>query len=640
VVKPPRRPGFAGEDLFRIAAENVREAIFVWDGEGREVLYASPASEAIWGAEGLLHEGPRGWIETVHADDRERIGAAFSRISASGFDEEYRIVRPDGVVRWIRHRAFPLVGAAGSVDCIVCVTDDVTQKKRADAAVRKIEQKYQRLMESLQHDYFLYTHDTDGVFTYVSPSVTAVLGYTQDEFLRHHHDYETDNPINRETARQTALSIQGIRQPAYEAEVHHKNGTVRRLSVREVPVFDDAGRVAAVDGLALDVTEYRQLEEQLVQAQKMEAIGQLAGGIAHDFNNLLTGITGFCCLALNKLPGDSPLVEDLESIREIADRASGLTKQLLTFSRRQPLESKVLDINQLIEDTGRMLSHLIGAHIELRLAPHRGKLLARVDRGQFEQVLINLVINARDAMPGGGKLTIETESVTLADDYVSRRNVVKPGTYVMMAVTDTGIGMDAERREHAFEPFFTTKEVGQGTGLGLSTVYGIVKQHDGYVWVYSEPGQGTTFKIYFPQAREAEATAELPLVVDEARPGSETILVIEDEPMVLRLVRRTLEQQGYRVLSAEDPGEARRIFEREHSSIGLLLSDVVMPGGTGPELCADLTERVPSLKVLFMSGYAELGVRRSGNLDPKAPFISKPFTPELLARKVREVLDA
>ncbi|HEX9700605.1 MAG TPA: PAS domain-containing protein [Acidobacteriota bacterium] len=642
VVEPHRRPAVDGADLFRMVADNVREAIFVWDGTAREVLFASPACELIWGTSGeSSHKHPEAWIKTVHAGDRERVRTGLSHISASGFDEEYRIVRPNGVVRWVHHRAFPLVGAAGSVEQIVSIADDVTEKKRGDAAVRKIEQKYQRLMEGLQHDYFLYTHDTDGVFTYVSPSVTEVLGYAQEEFLRHHQDYETDNPINQQTARHTALSVKGVRQPAYEVEVYHKGGSVRRMSVREVPVFDETGRVVAVDGLALDVTEYRALEEQLEQSQKMEAIGQLAGGIAHDFNNLLTGITGFCCLALGRLPGDSPVAADLENIREIADRASGLTKQLLTFSRRQPLETTVLDINQLVADTGRMLPHLIGEHIELCLTTYPGQLAARVDGGQFEQVLVNLAINARDAMPEGGKLTIETESVTLDEDYVSRRGVVKPGSYLMMAVTDTGSGMDAETRERAFEPFFTTKEVGSGTGLGLSTVYGIVKRHDGYIWVYSEPGHGTTFKVYFPQVlEEAEETREAPRVVGEARPGSETILVVEDEPMVLRLLRRTLEGQGYRVLFAESPAEAREISEREHSRISLLLTDVVMPGGTGPELYTALREQGTSFKVLFMSGYAELGVRSSGKLDPTAPFISKPFTPELLARKVREVLDA
>ncbi len=373
----------------------------------------------------------------------------------------------------------------------------------------------------------------------------------------------------------------------------------------------------------------------------MDAVGRLAGGVAHDFNNILTAILSYAELGLEDLRPDDPLAQDLEEIRNAAVRARTLTRQLLAFSRQQVLAPRVLDLNQVVAEIDKMLRRLVGEDIEIAaaLAPRLGAI--RADPGQIEQVIVNLAVNARDAMPEGGQLTIETAEVELPEATARDLVTVPAGRYVMLAITDTGYGMDPETKSRLFEPFFTTKEPGKGTGLGLATVYGIVNQSGGFVWVYSEPGQGTTVKVYFPRVEEAPQTAP-PAAPADAEPqrGSETILLVEDEEAVRTIARLALTRRGYRVLVAANGGEALLAGERETGPIHLLLTDVVMPGMGGPELARRLAALRPAMKLLFMSGYADRAVARHGLIESGARFLEKPFTPESLLRKVRDVLGA
>jgi two-component system, cell cycle sensor histidine kinase and response regulator CckA len=386
-------------------------------------------------------------------------------------------------------------------------------------------------------------------------------------------------------------------------------------------------------------TERKKLEGQLRQAQKMEAIGQLTGGIAHDFNNMLTVIVGYSDLMLQKLRADDPLRSEVEQVKEAGVRASLLTRQLLAFSRKQVLQPRVLDLNAILTNMDRMLQRLIGEDIGLVTVPEPGLWRVHADPGQIEQVIMNLAVNARDAMPQGGKLTIETANVQLDDAYAREHVFVKPGPYVMLAVSDTGCGMDAETQAHIFEPFFTTKEPGKGTGLGLSTVYGIVKQSEGYVWVYSEVGRGTAFKIYLPRVEAVAEAVEPSREAARTVRGSETILLVEDDNPVRKLIHSTLHAYGYTVLEAHHGKHAIQVCEQHAGPIHLMVTDVVMPEMRGRELAERLKPSHPTMKVLFMSGYTDRGIVHHGELVQGTAFLQKPFTPDALARKVREVLD-
>jgi signal transduction histidine kinase/CheY-like chemotaxis protein len=418
----------------------------------------------------------------------------------------------------------------------------------------------------------------------------------------------------------------------------HRTKSGRIIEVDSASHGFPYGNRAAELVVLLDVTGRRQLVEQLRQAQKMEAVGMLAGGVAHDFNNLLTIIAGYSQLILNNLPASDPNRNSAEQIMKASDRAATLTGQLLAFSRRQVLQPRVLDLNRLTSGLSTMLRRLIGEDIDLRLELRKDLGQVSADPGQIEQVLMNLAINARDAMPDGGTLTIETANVQIDQTFKGRHMAVKPGAYTMLAVSDTGIGMDENTQARLFEPFFTTKGTGRGTGLGLSTVFGIVKQSGGGVEVYSVAGRGTSIKVYLPRIDQPLSVEPAEAAAGEAR-GTETILVVEDDEMVRTLVRDTLARGGFKVLDAPDPLEARKISDAFKGPIHLLITDVVLPKVSGREFAAQINRKRPDIKIMFMSGYTDSAIVNSGTLQKEVAFLQKPFTPGSLTGKVREVLD-
>jgi PAS domain S-box-containing protein len=413
----------------------------------------------------------------------------------------------------------------------------------------------------------------------------------------------------------------------------------RWYNIRTSSVSREHGAVGGLAQVWEDVSDHRRAEEQLRQAQKMEAVGRLAGGIAHDFNNILTIINGLTELVMTSTSANSPAMKHLHQIARAGDRAAALTRQLLAFSRKQILQPVVLDLNALIVEAVRMLQRLLGEHIDLTTSLDPMLYRVKADPGQIEQILVNLLVNARDAMPQGGSIKLQTYNVELDEPFAREREEVRPGSYVMLAVTDTGCGMDEATRLRIFEPFFTTKEVGRGTGLGLAMVYGIVKQSGGHIDVYSEPGRGTSFKVYLPRA---SASSEGQAVANFSQPcrGTETILVVEDDEAIRNLVRVALQSHGYTVLEAADGAAGLRISQDWCAPIHLLVTDMIMPGISGRQLATTLVAARPDLKVLFFSGYTEDSMLRNGLLRPGIAFLQKPFTPTVLARKVRDTLDS
>ena len=499
------------------------------------------------------------------------------------------------------------------------------------------EKKFRGLIEALPVGISLSTPGAKGTVTDINSAQWKMFGYdSKEEFLKLPASAHYQDPNERE--RFSELRERGPVKH-HLLQFKRKDGALLWGSVSSVTQVAEDGTIQFIN-VVEDITKEKKLEAQLRQAQKMEAVGRLAGGVAHDFNNLLMSIMGHADLALMSLAEDDPLRRNLEEIKGGGKRAAALTRQLLAFSRRQILQPVVLDLNALITGFVKMLERLIGEDVELETVLASGLRRVEADPGQMEQVIMNLVINARDAMPGGGKLTIETVNVDLDEDYVREHDAgLQPGPYVMLGVSDAGTGMDEETRSLIFEPFFTTKEEGEGTGLGLSTVYGIVKQSGGYIWVYSEPGQGTTFKIYLPAVEGEAVSREKEEISPERLTGSETILIVEDDDKVRNLVCEILEPQGYSILEAENGIEALRVSEEHGDQIHLMIADVIMPKMGGRELAERLRPLRPDMKVIYMSGYTDNAILHHGVLSPGIEFLQKPISSEALKRKVREVLD-
>ena len=514
------------------------------------------------------------------------------------------------------------------------------ERSHAEADLRASEARLKAIIDAALDA--VITMDGDGVVLSWSPQAERVFGWPASEAVGGKLSTTIIPPRFREAHERGLAHFLGTGEgPVLNQRIEI---TGLRRDGREIPVELTItpvrlGGAWLFSAFLRDISERKLLEAQLRQAQKMEAVGRLAGGIAHDFNNLLTAIIGYTDLALADLREGDPMRQDMEEILRAAHRAAGLTRQLLAFSRQQVLAPRVLDLNEVVQTVDKMLGRLVGEDIELQsvLAPGLGHIKA--DPGQLEQVIVNLAVNARDAMPTGGKLTIETADVEMAETRGRDLTTVPAGRYVMLAITDSGTGMDEDTKARIFEPFFTTKEQGKGTGLGLATVYGIVKQSGGFIWVYSEPGHGTTFKIYLPRV-EGAADALAPPVGTAAVPrGTETVLIVEDEEAVRALAKTALARKGYRVLEAANGGEALLLCESERAPIHLLVTDVVMPGLGGADLAQRLAPLRSEMKVLFISGYTDRAAARHGTMQPGAAYLEKPFSLDALARKVREVLD-
>ncbi len=507
--------------------------------------------------------------------------------------------------------------------------------KRNEQALRRSEARYRSLVQSSV--YGIYRSSLEGRFLDVNPALITMLGYESAEEVLLLDPEKDVFAQPEEHARLIEEFRRTGRLDGIEVKWKRRDGSAItvRISGRAVSSADEPADV--LEAIAEDVTDRRALEDQFRQAQKMEAVGRLAGGVAHDFNNLLMVISGYAEVILSQIDLDNPLYDKGRAIQLAADRATTLTRQLLAFSRKQLLELKVVDVNAIVQDMERLLRPLIGENVELTtmLAPEAAH--TRADAGQLEQVLMNLVVNAKDAMPGGGKLTIQTAISVVDENHRRGQQFIRPGDYVMLSVSDTGMGMDRETQSRIFEPFFTTKEKGKGTGLGLSTVYGIVKQSGGYVMVQSEQGRGTTFQIYLPQVEGAAEKHPVP-ALDAASGGTETILLVEDEESVRQLVRDTLLAKGYHVVEADNGQAGLAAAERHKGKIDLVITDVIMPEMGGRELVMQLAKTRPEAKVLYLSGYTEDAIISDGSVEGGTAFLQKPFTLQNLSRKVREVL--
>jgi two-component system cell cycle sensor histidine kinase/response regulator CckA len=572
---------------------------------------------------------PEEYRQFTHADDWETVDAAFQAAlrAGKGFDLELRIVRPNGELRHIITKAQGFRKADGTVERLFGTVLDITVRRRAEEAFRTLV---------LNAPIGLFIAQ-DAKFKQINPEFQKITGYDPEELLNN-DCLCLIIPEFREKVREKAIQIlQGKSFLPFEFQYLNKAGETR-WALEKVATTQYEGERATL-GYFMDITDSKHMEAQFLQAQKMEAVGRLAGGVAHDFNNLLTGILGYGELMLFGLQEGDPHRRYLEEIIKTTERAAALTRQLLAFGRKQIIQPRIINLNAVISGMEKMLRRLLGEDLDLvtLLEPALGAVKA--DPGQMDQVIMNLAVNARDAMPRGGLLTVETKNVFLDDSYAREHLEVSPGPYVLLAVSDSGSGIDPENQAHIFEPFFTTKEPGKGTGLGLATVHGIIKQSGGHIWVYSEPGKGTTFKIYLPRVAEAAIPVQTAAASAASLRGPETILVAEDDEKLRRVICQTLRAYGYTVLEASHGNKAIAVFKRHQGSIHLLLTDVVMPGMSGGELIERLSPFCRQMQVLFMSGYTEDTAALQSLLAAGVPFLEKPFKMINLIKKVREVLD-
>jgi len=513
--------------------------------------------------------------------------------------------------------------------------------QKTSEELRSSEETFRQFAENIQEVFWMVDLETSRMI-YVSPAYERIWGRKTEELYQNPEAWQLSVHGEDLDRVRRFLSKLTPDSGAYTVEyrILRPDRSVRWIVARGFPVRDSSGRVYRVAGIAQDVTERRNLEQQFLQAQKMEAVGRLAGGVAHDFNNLLTAILGYSQLALEQVGPQHALHHDLREIIKAGDRAAGLTRQLLSFSRKQFLQPRVVDVNTVVTDIERLLRRLIGEDVEVAMSLNKDLPHVRIDPGQLEQVIVNLCVNARDAMPNGGRLAIETAVDELDPEYCRRHPEISPGTYVRLAIGDSGTGMTEETKAHLFEPFFTTKEAGKGTGLGLATVHGIIKQSGGHIGVYSELGRGSTFKIYLPPIdQEVAPTRRIAPNLDRLR-GAECILLVEDDPLVRTLSTSILTRSGYKVLAARRGEEALMVLGQVTSRVDLLFTDLVMPGMNGIMLARAVLSSKPGTRLLFTSGYTDTSLLRDGFLNQETPFLGKPFTPESLLRKVREALDS
>lgn len=610
-----------------IIGKSLEGIVFSWN-ESAQIMYGYSASEAVG----------RHFSAFVPPAYQEIVNEALGKVKYGETIRSLDIVqvRKDGTLIDVSFSISPILGAKNQIIGISSIARDITEQRRLEKEAKKSEEQYRDLIENARD--IIYTHDLEGKITSVNKACEQVTGYRREEIINLNQAQFIAPEYLEKAYDMFNRKLAGEQGTTYELEIIAKNGRHISVEVSTNLIFQD-GFPVGVQGIARDITERKHLEEQLRQSQRLEAIGQLTGGIAHDFNNLLTGIIGYSQFTLMKDSIEEPLRGRIEEVKKAGERAAALISQLLVFSRKQVLQSKILDLNFLISEIEKMLQRVIGEDIELRTNLAQDLGFIKCDPGQIEQVLMNLVINARDAMPEGGRLTVETRNIIVNEAYgCSSSCDVQPGEYIELCVSDSGIGMDMETQKHMFEPFFTTKEVGKGTGLGLSTVYGIVKQSRGYIWAYSEVGRGTTFTVYLPRVKE-NFMEMIPTPEPQLRDhGTETILLAEDAEVVRHLLRDFLQSNGYSVLEAVDGNAAELICEQYEGPIHIVITDVVMPLMSGPQLKERLAKLRPDLKVLFMSGYTGDMLVRYGIRESDISFLQKPFAPALLLEKIRELL--
>lgn len=614
---------------------------FMWEGEAFpfRLTHITNQVEKILGysVEHCLNEEGF-WKKVLHPEDSEWvIGFRREKIkSISSYELKYRMIAADGSIVWLRDTA-NVVLKDGNVVKLYGLMVNVTEHIQRESELVASKQLYHDLIENAND--IIYTHDMEGRITSINSAGIRVMGLTREEILGI-NVYEALTPESIKKAQEMLnRKLDGEDKTVYEVEINIKNNQRATLEISTKIIYEN-NKPVGVQGIARDVTERKHLQIQLHQAQKMETVGQLAGGIAHDFNNLLTVIFGKTDLALMQLKDSSgQLRNDIEEIRTAAEKAADMTQQILAFSRKQSMQPRILNLNETISGMSKILKRLIDEDVEMETKLHTDLGCVQADPSQIEQVIMNLAINARDSMPKGGKLTIETNNIVLDEAFVRQNLNAREGKYVMLTVSDNGSGMSDEVLKHVFEPFFTTKETGKGTGLGLATVYGIVKQSGGFIGVYSEEGLGTTFKVYLPQAKETTGTTLPEQTSQDLFRGDETILLVEDDDSIRAMVREMLEIIGYHVVEASNGLKALEIVQSTSEPIDLLITDVVMPGISGHQLAEELTAQKEEMEVLYMTGYSEEAIVRHGLLKQGLNFIQKPFTFESLAFKVRDLLD-
>ncbi|HEV2194856.1 MAG TPA: PAS domain S-box protein [Candidatus Acidoferrum sp.] len=631
-----RRELVEREELFHLISENAADMIAVVDMHGKRLFNSLSYLRVLGYSPEELQASSA--FEQIHPDDRERVKRAAEEARQTGIGKtlQYRLQHKNGSWLVLESTSSVIRNAKGEPEKLVIVNRDTTERKRAEEALQRSEADFRSLVEDAP--YGIYRASVTGRLLQVNPALQRMLGYEQEQDLLR-KDLATDVFLHQgEYQRLTEhlTRTEEVKDIEMEWKRQDEAPIIVRCSGRRIN--DEQGNPAAFEVFAEDVSEKRVLEKQLRMAQKMEAIGRLSGGIAHDFNNLLGVIIGYSRVLRRSLGPENELTEHAVEIEKAGERAAAMTKQLLAFSRQQVLTPEVLNLNTLVTDMEKMLPRLLGEDIEVSLSLDSALGSVKADQSQIHQVIMNLAVNARDAMPNGGKLNIQTANAHLDPPYTRTHPGSRVGDYVCLSVTDTGTGMDPAILAHIFEPFFTTKERGKGTGLGLATVYGIVKQSNGYIWVDSTPGQGTSFQIYLP-LHVGEATEESKSASGEKLHGSEKILLVEDSEPLKKLAQKFLEAAGFHVLSAASGEEALQVAARYRGTFDLLLTDVVMPGMNGRVLAEQLLPRQPGMRVLYMSGYTDSFIAGHGVLEPGTHLLHKPFTDEVLIRKVREVLD-
>jgi PAS domain S-box-containing protein len=638
-----RSAGFsvADESLYRSLVERIPGIFYIAEfGATAPWHFVSPQIESYLGftPEEWLADSSN-WLKHIHPDDRELVLAEEQRIVETGtaFFAEYRMVSREGRVFWFRDESL-IQRADDSRPLLYGILYDITAQKEAENDVRESEERLRLALEAANLGMWLWSPETDAILW--DERECALYGVKPNEAPATSAKFiEFVHAEDREWVRQAVR--EGLRTGntyGVEYRVLWPDGTEHWLASAGCALRDASGKARMVRGITYDITSRRGLEEQLRRVQKMEAVGQLAGGIAHDFNNLLTIIHGHVELLSQRLRPESAEARDVGAIKQAADRAAAITRQLLAFGRKQVLQPRALDLRAVVAEIATLLRHLVGATVELQLELSHGPMWVRADESQIEQVVLNLVVNARDAMPDGGKITLSADRFSADASAVRPRPGMPHGNYVRVAVRDTGVGMNTETQARIFEPFFTTKALGKGTGLGLATVYGVVKQSGGWIWVDSAPGAGTTFEILFPEVSPATETPTVTKPSVRSGRGHETVLLVDDEEDVRTVLCDSLAAQGYNVLSAGSGQEALAVASKHAGKIDVLITDTIMPGMDGPKLAKALREARPETKVLYISGYTEDASLFGSGLLRSEAFLQKPFPLDSLSQKVRALV--